>query len=59
MKGVDNTSKELTGWFGMAENMTDIIRKHCCNWLGDLARIDNSRTPKQLLCSELVILHMF
>ena len=22
------TSRELTGWFGMAENMTDIIRKH-------------------------------
>ena len=38
----------------MTENMADIIRKHRCRWLGHLARMDNSRLPKQLLFGELI-----
>jgi len=48
------TSRELAGWFGITENMADIIRKHRCRWLGHLVRMDNSRIPKQLLFGELI-----
>ena len=43
------TSRELAGWFGMTENVANIIRKHWCRWLGHLAKMDNSTIPKQLL----------
>ena len=32
-------ARELTGWFGMAENMADIVRKHWCRWLRYLSRL--------------------
>ena len=51
------TTRELAGWFGMTENMADIIRKHQCRWLGHLSRMDNSRIPKQLVFGELIKTH--
>ena len=48
------TSRELAEYFGMTENMTDILRRHRLSWIGHMAQMDSSRLPKQLLFGELV-----
>ena len=48
------TSRELAESFGMTENMTEILRRHRLRWVGHMARMDDSRMPKQLLYGELV-----
>lgn len=48
------TSNELAETFGMMESMTEILRRHRLRWTGHMARMDDSRLPKQLLFGELV-----
>ena len=48
------TSRELAETIGMTESMTEILRRHWLRWLGCVARMDDSRMPKQLLFGELV-----
>ena len=43
------TSRELAETIGMMESMTEILRRHRLRWLGHVARMDDSRMPKQLL----------
>ena len=51
------TSRELAEAIGMMESMTEILRRHRLSWLGHVARMDDSRMPKQLLFGELMRLH--
>ena len=51
------TSRELAEAIGMTESMTEILRRHRLRWLGHVARMDDSRMPKQLLFGELMRLH--
>ena len=45
------TSRELAEAIGMTESMAEILRRHRLRWL---ARMEDSRMPKQLLFGELV-----
>ena len=45
------TSRELA--VGMTENVAEILRRHRLRWLGHVARMEDSRMPKQLLFGEL------
>ena len=47
------TSRELAETIGMTESMAEILRRHHLRWLGHVARVENSRIPKQLLLGEL------
>ena len=47
------TSRELAETIGMTESMAKILRRHCLRWLGRVARMEDSRMPKQLLFGEL------
>lgn len=47
------TSRELAERFEMTESMADILRRHHLSWLGHVARMEDSRMPKQLLFGEL------
>ena len=38
----------------MTEDMTEILRKYRLRWLGHVARMNDSRLPKQPLYGELV-----
>ena len=43
------TSRELAETIGMTESMAEILRRHRLRWLGHVARMEDSRMPKQLL----------
>ena len=47
------TSRELAETIGMTESMAEILRRHRLRWLGHVARMEDSRMPKQLLFGEL------
>ena len=47
------TSEELAKEFGMTESMADTLRKHRLRRLGQLGRMPENRTPKQMLFGEL------
>ena len=48
------TSKSLAEFFGMTEDMKEVLRRHRLKWLGHMARMEDNRMPKQLLFGELV-----
>ena len=48
------TSRELAEAMGMTESMAEILRRHRLRWLGHVARMEDSKMPKQLLFGELV-----
>ena len=47
------TSRELAETIGMTESMVEILRRHRLRWLRHVARMEDSRMPKQLLLGEL------
>ena len=47
------TSRELAETIGMTESMAEILRRHRLRLLGHIARMEDSRMPKQLLFGEL------
>ena len=48
------SSELLAKWFGMPEDMTDLLRHHRLRWLGHVARMDDCRAPKRILFGELL-----
>ena len=48
------TSRELVEAIGMTESMAEILRRHRLSWLGHVARMEDSRMPKQLQFGELM-----
>ena len=47
------TSRELAETIDMTESMAEIFRRRHLKWLGHVARMEDSRMPKQLLFGEL------
>ena len=48
------TSRKLAETFGMTEDVTEMLRRHRLRWIGHVARMNNTRIPKQLLFGELM-----
>ena len=48
------TSRELAETIGMTETMAEVLGRHHFRWLRHVARMEDSRMPKQLLFGGLV-----
>ena len=49
------TIAQFSAWFGMAHSIAaDYLLDRRLQWLGHLGRMDEGRTPKQLLFGELL-----
>ena len=47
------SSRQLAEDLGMEEKMSDMLAKHCLRWLGHVARVNDSQSPKQILFGKL------
>ncbi|XP_065189675.1 uncharacterized protein LOC135820285 [Sycon ciliatum] len=47
------TSAELGRRFGMSLDISDLLRQHRLRWLGHIARMEEHRTPQQMVFGEL------
>ncbi|XP_065197607.1 uncharacterized protein LOC135829129 [Sycon ciliatum] len=47
------TSVELGRRFGMSLDISDLLRQHRLRWLGHIARMEELRTPQQMVFGEL------